>query len=108
MPCAGPRRARPCPWPRSRGVTELAVLAQPAVLDRLEDVAVRHLTAVDVQRDRGRLAGVLQHVILERRDQRAGLADTGVDHRLLLELDDVVLGVAGEALVRRTLDLAAM
>src|SRR6185369_15962499 len=97
------RRARPGPGPCSRGVAELAVLAQPAVVDRLEDVAVRHLTAVDVQRDRGRVAGVLEHVVLERRDQRAGLADAGLDDRLRLELDDVLLGVAAEALVRRHL-----
>src|SRR4051794_24406983 len=40
---------------------------------RLEDVAVIHLAAVDVQGERGAVGqGIGEDVVLERRDQRAG------------------------------------
>ena len=65
---------------------------------RLEDVARRHLSAVDVQRDRRFVDRVGEDVIFERRNEAAGRPDGGVHAALGLELvaarrlfDEIVL-----------------
>src|SRR5213593_1286790 len=92
-----------------RGVGELAVF--PAVAARVhgvEDVAVGHLAAVHVDRDRGSRIGILDLVVLEGRDQSAGLGDPRHHLGLLAELDDVLLGIAAMDRERRDADAAAV
>ena len=58
--------------------------------------------------DRGGGIGVLDHVVFERRDQRAGLADAGEDHGLPGELHHALLRIAAAHRERRHLDAAAV
>ena len=57
-------------------------------------MATGHLAAVDVNRHRRRRVCVGDHVVLERRDERAGLATARHDVGLLFELHDTCLGIA--------------
>src|SRR4029453_13715307 len=89
-------------------VGQLAVHAAEPRAFRLEHVAERQLLAVDMDRDRRRRVGILEHVVLERRDQRARFAHARVNHLLLLELDDALLGIATSHRVRRHADTPAI
>src|SRR5207247_10407564 len=74
----------------------------------LEDWSVGHLGGVHVDRDRGSRIGSLDLVVLEGRDQSAGLADPRHHLGLLAELDDVLLGIAAMDRERRDADAAAV
>src|SRR5438445_8151079 len=97
----GPRLARPGEAARPAGsrrpgsarVSQLLELAPPAAFDRLEDVAIGHVAAVDVNRDGRRVGCVLEDVILERRDERPRLGLARVHDAFLLELDHAGLGI---------------
>src|SRR3989449_2311410 len=85
------------------GVGELAVFSAIAAgLHGVEDVAVGHLAAVHVDRDRGSRIGILDLVVLERRGQSAGLGDPRHHLGLLAELGDVLLGAAAMDRERRS------
>src|SRR6266567_4989821 len=93
----------------SAPVGQLLVLAAVAAApDRLVDVAELHLATVDVDRDRRLIGRVLDHVVLERRDEGTRLAHSGHHDRFALELDDVLLGVATVDRERGDADLPAV
>src|SRR5262245_12357802 len=73
-----------------------------AVRARQENVAGVHLAAVRMDGDRRLVGRVLDRVVVHGRDERAGLADTGLDDLVAMEPRDVVLDrsvqvVAGHA-----------
>src|SRR3954452_21965863 len=75
---------------RARGAPVEAGMG--VLAEGLEDVAVGHLAAVDVQGERGAVGqGVRQHVVLEGRDQRAGGAGRSLHGAARLEAADALL-----------------